>query len=93
MIPPLSSSSLVNFSHSMYNKIIPHRAGQFFRRMIDKEEIPMIQEVYEFLKKCRTYYLATVDGDQARVRPFGTIAFLTAGSPSRPAGPKPSPAR
>lgn len=57
----------------MYNKIIPHRAGQFFRRMIDKEEIPMIQEVYEFLKKCRTYYLATVDGDQARVRPFGTI--------------------
>ena len=33
----------------------------------------MIQEVYDFLKKCRTYYLATVDGDQARVRPFGTV--------------------
>ena len=32
-----------------------------------------MQEVYEFLKKCVTYYLATVDGDQARVRPFGTI--------------------
>ena len=32
-----------------------------------------MQEVYEFLKKCGTYYLATVDGDQARVRPFGTI--------------------
>lgn len=32
-----------------------------------------MQEVYEFLKKCRTYYLATVDGDQARVRPFGTV--------------------
>ena len=31
-----------------------------------------MQEVYEFLKKCGTYYLATVDGDQARVRPFGT---------------------
>ena len=29
--------------------------------------------VYEFLKKCGTYYLATVDGDQPRVRPFGTI--------------------
>lgn len=27
----------------------------------------------DFLKKCGTYYLATVDGDQARVRPFGTI--------------------
>jgi uncharacterized pyridoxamine 5'-phosphate oxidase family protein len=31
-----------------------------------------VQEVYEFLKKSRTYYLATVDGDQPRVRPFGT---------------------
>lgn len=29
--------------------------------------------VYDFLKKCGTYYLATVDGDQPRVRPFGTI--------------------
>ena len=31
-----------------------------------------MQEVYEFLKKCGTYYLATMDGDQPRVRPFGT---------------------
>jgi len=32
-----------------------------------------MQKVYEFLKDAGTYYLATVDGDQARVRPFGTI--------------------
>nr|MCR4717616.1 pyridoxamine 5'-phosphate oxidase family protein [Lachnospiraceae bacterium] len=32
-----------------------------------------MQEVFEFLKKAQTYYLATVDGDQPRVRPFGTI--------------------
>jgi uncharacterized pyridoxamine 5'-phosphate oxidase family protein len=32
-----------------------------------------MQDVYDFLKKCNTYYLATVEGDQARVRPFGTI--------------------
>ena len=31
-----------------------------------------MKEVYEFLKACGTYYLATVDGDQPRVRPFGT---------------------
>ena len=30
-----------------------------------------MNEVYEFLKKCGTYYLATVAGDQPRVRPFG----------------------
>lgn len=32
-----------------------------------------MKEVYDFLKECGTYYLATVDGDQPRVRPFGTI--------------------
>lgn len=32
-----------------------------------------MEEVLEFLKKCGTYYLATQDGDQPRVRPFGTI--------------------
>ena len=32
-----------------------------------------MQEVLEFLKAAGTYYLATMDGDQPRVRPFGTI--------------------
>jgi len=32
-----------------------------------------MKTVLEFLKKAGTYYLATVDGDQPRVRPFGTI--------------------
>lgn len=32
-----------------------------------------MQKVYDFIKKCNTYYLATVEGDQPRVRPFGTI--------------------
>ena len=32
-----------------------------------------MQEVYDFLKEVGVYYLATVEGDQPRVRPFGTI--------------------
>ncbi len=35
-----------------------------------------MQEVYEFLKSAGTYYLATTEGDQPRVRPFGTIAVF-----------------
>lgn len=31
-----------------------------------------MQRVYEFLKKAKTYYIATVDGDRPRIRPFGT---------------------
>ena len=31
-----------------------------------------MEKVYEFLKNAGTYYLATVEGDQPRVRPFGT---------------------
>lgn len=32
-----------------------------------------MKEVYEYLKSCQTYFLATVEGDQPRVRPFGTV--------------------
>lgn len=32
-----------------------------------------MKNVYEFLKNAETYYLATVEGNQPRVRPFGTI--------------------
>ena len=32
-----------------------------------------MNEIYEFLKQAGTYYLATVEGDQPRVRPFGTV--------------------
>lgn len=32
-----------------------------------------MERVYEFLKKAGVYYLATVEGNQPRVRPFGTI--------------------
>lgn len=31
-----------------------------------------IEKVTQFLKEAHTYYLATVEGDQPRVRPFGT---------------------
>ncbi len=32
-----------------------------------------MEEVYEFLKKCGTFYLATEEGNQPRVRPFGVV--------------------
>lgn len=32
-----------------------------------------INKVYQFLKDAETYYLATAEGDQPRVRPFGTV--------------------
>ena len=32
-----------------------------------------MERVYRFLDEAGTYYLATMEGDQPRVRPFGTI--------------------
>ena len=32
-----------------------------------------MKRVYDFLKKAEVYYLATVEGDQPKVRPFGTV--------------------
>ena len=35
-----------------------------------------MEEVQKFLKECGVYYLATVEGDQPRVRPFGTAEIF-----------------
>lgn len=35
-----------------------------------------IQKVYEFLQKAGTFYLATVEGDQPRVRPYGAMLYF-----------------
>lgn len=32
-----------------------------------------MNEIFEYLKKCGTFYLATIDGNQPRVRPFGAV--------------------
>ena len=32
-----------------------------------------MKRVYDFLKKAEVYYLATIEGDRPRVRPFGTV--------------------
>ena len=35
-----------------------------------------MEEVQKFLKECGVYYLATEDGEQPRVRPFGTAEIF-----------------
>ena len=35
-----------------------------------------MESVHAFLKKCGVYYLATVEGDQPRVRPFGVAEIF-----------------
>ena len=32
-----------------------------------------MQRVYDFFKEAGTYYIATTEGDQPRIRPFGTV--------------------
>ena len=51
-----------------------------------------MEEVEKFLKEAKTYYLATVEGDQPRVRPFGTahifegklLSLIHISEPTRP---------
>lgn len=35
-----------------------------------------MKEVYEFLQKCKTFYVATTDGDKPKVRPFGVCMIF-----------------
>ena len=32
-----------------------------------------MKEVYDFLRSCGSFYIATVEDDQPRVRPFGVL--------------------
>ena len=32
-----------------------------------------MEEVFEFLKKCGTFFIATTEGNKPRVRPFGVV--------------------
>ena len=34
------------------------------------------KKVYEFLENAKTFYLATVEGDQPRVRPYGAMLYF-----------------
>ena len=36
-----------------------------------------MERVVKFLKEAETYYLATVEGDQPRVRPFGCLLYTS----------------
>jgi uncharacterized pyridoxamine 5'-phosphate oxidase family protein len=46
------------------------------RAAIKEKEKTSMKEVNDFVKKCGFYFIATVDGDKPRVRPFGTIAIF-----------------
>ena len=35
-----------------------------------------VKKVYVFLEEAKTFYLATVEGDQPRVRPYGAMLFF-----------------
>jgi len=34
-----------------------------------------VKKVYDFLEDAKTFYLATVEGDQPRVRPYGAMLY------------------
>ncbi|GHT74825.1 pyridoxamine 5'-phosphate oxidase [Bacteroidia bacterium] len=42
----------------------------------EQKEEQSMKEVGEFLKQCGVYFIATTDGDQPRVRPFGTATIF-----------------
>ena len=54
----------------MYIQIVHNQNARNSKGVIRMEAI---ERVYQFLDDAATYYLATVEGDQPRVRPFGTI--------------------
>jgi len=52
--------------------------NKYIQTSLDRQEEKEMQEVYEFLKKCGTYYLATVEGDQPGLDRLARWIFLKA---------------
>lgn len=53
-------------------RFIGRRALALWIYLSNYQEDYIMERVVQFLKEAETYYLATVEGDQPRVRPFGT---------------------
>lgn len=49
--------------------------GIFADAQTNEKNKQTIEDVCNFLQQCGTYYLATVENEQPRVRPFGTAAI------------------
>ena len=63
-----------NPKKAAYNKVyIRRRALALWIYLSNYQEDYIMERVVQFLKEAETYYLATVEGDQPRVRPFGTV--------------------
>lgn len=57
--------------------IAQSRASQPQSTTIDTQTVKQnMQEVQNYLKECGAFYIASVDGDQPRVRPFGVSEII-----------------
>jgi uncharacterized pyridoxamine 5'-phosphate oxidase family protein len=60
----------------MLAAVLPLSVNSFAATWKEQKSEEDMREVYDFVKGCGFYFLATVDGDQPRVRPFGTVAIF-----------------
>ena len=58
------------------NKQVPKNDSSIMSEQITTPNPENAAKAQQFLKQCGTYYLATVEGDQPRVRPFGTAEIF-----------------
>ena len=59
----------ITFNEETFKKMT-----EFFKKESKKVESMTAEEIMQELKACKVFYLATVDGDQPHVRPFGALA-------------------
>jgi uncharacterized pyridoxamine 5'-phosphate oxidase family protein len=56
--------------------IFPALGGQAVAAQEKEKKEAAMREVHDFIKGCGHYFIATVEDDQPRVRPFGTVAIF-----------------
>lgn len=68
----LALASLLTFAACNQNKTTEENGDEVSGQI----RIENMQEVQAYLKSCGAFFIATVDGDQPRVRPFGVSEII-----------------
>lgn len=74
--PQILPQSMLGLDHIVTREGVRVNYGKAQVNTFDKLSEEAMEETCKFLQDCGTYYLATVEGDQPRVRPFGTAEII-----------------
>lgn len=68
-----TTEQVKGFTAVIFQHECDHLDGIVYTDKAETSNIDNMEQVYQFIKGCGYYFIATAEGNQPRVRPFGTV--------------------